>query len=47
VLREAVDLGSRGDFHEEALAKRMHAPVEEIRKHLQLLADIGLVSEAP
>ena len=43
VMREAMDMSRHGDFHEESLAYRMHAPVEEIRKHLRLLADLGLM----
>jgi hypothetical protein len=43
VLREAVDMSRHGDFHEESLAYRMKAPVEEIRQHLELLADLGLM----
>ena len=46
VLREAQDTSRHGDFHETSLAYRMHAPVEEIRQHLELLADLGLMEEA-
>lgn len=34
-------------FNEEKLAKRMHVPVEAVRCHLKVLADIGLVEDAP
>jgi hypothetical protein len=43
VMREAMDMSRHGDFHEESLAFRMHAPVDEIRGHLQLLSDLGLM----
>jgi hypothetical protein len=43
ILREAMDMCRHGDFHEESLAYRMKAPVEEIRQHLELLADLGLM----
>ena len=46
VLREAQDMSRHGHFHETSLAYRMHAPVEEIRQHLELLADFGLMEEA-
>jgi len=46
VMREARDMSRHGDFHETSLAYRMHAPVEEIRQHLELLADLGLMEEA-
>jgi hypothetical protein len=43
VLREAMDMSRHGDFHETSLAHRMRAPVDEIRGHLQLLSDLGLM----
>ncbi len=47
VLRKLYDATTPGeDFHEERLAKRLHMPVEEVRSHLQVLADIGLVEES-
>jgi hypothetical protein len=47
VLRKAMDMTTRGgEFHEEKLAKRLHMPVEEVRRHLEVLADIGLMEEA-
>jgi hypothetical protein len=47
VLRKLYDATIPGeDFHEERLAKRLHMPVEEVRSHLQVLADIGLVEES-
>ena len=47
VLRKLYDAVTPGeDFHEEKLAKRLHMPVEEVRQHLRVLADIGLVDEA-
>ena len=45
ILREAMDMCRHGDFQETSLAYRMHASVEEIRKHLQLLTDLGLMTE--
>jgi hypothetical protein len=46
VLREALDMSRHGDFHETSLAYRLHSPVEEIRQHLALLADLGLMEKA-
>jgi hypothetical protein len=47
VLRKLYDSVTPGeDFHEERLAKRLHMPVEEVRQHLEVLADIGLVEES-
>jgi hypothetical protein len=43
VLREAMDMSRHGDFHETSLAHRMRAPVDEIRGHLQLFSDLGLM----
>jgi len=43
ILREAMDMSRHGDFHEESLAYRMRAPVDEIRGHLQQLSDLGLM----
>jgi hypothetical protein len=46
VLRKAMDMTTRGvEFHEEKLAKRLHMPVEEVRRHLEVLADIGLMEK--
>ena len=46
VLCELYDaITPREAFHEEKLAKRLHMPVEEVRQHLRVLADIGLVQE--
>jgi hypothetical protein len=45
VLREAMDMSRHGAFHETSLAYRMHAPVDEIRQHMQLLTDLGLLTE--
>jgi len=40
------DATTPGDgFHVEKLAKRLHMPVEDVRHHLQVLADLGLVAE--
>ena len=36
-----------GYLHEEKLAKRLDMPVEEARRHLQALADLGMVQECP
>jgi hypothetical protein len=46
ILREAMDMRRHGDFHEESLAFRLHAPVEEIHQHLELLTDLGLMEAA-
>lgn len=47
VLRKLQDATTPGKpFHEKELANRLHMPVEEVRHHLQVLADIGLVDEA-
>jgi hypothetical protein len=47
MMREAHDIGRRqGRFHEETLATRMKTSVEEIRWHLELLADLGLMERA-
>ncbi len=48
VLRELaeVTIADGGYFHEERLAKRLDMPVEEVRRHLQALADLGMVEEA-
>jgi hypothetical protein len=46
VLREAEDMCRHGDFHETSLAYRLHAPVEEIHHHLDVLADLGLMEAA-
>ena len=44
VLRKLYDSVTPGEgFHEAKLAKRLHMPVEEVRRHLQALADLGLV----
>ena len=46
VLRKLFDATTPGDgFHVEKLAKRLHMPVEDVRHHLQVLADLGLVAE--
>lgn len=46
VLRKLYDAVTPGeDFDEEKLAKRLHMPAEEVRQHLRVLADIGLVQE--
>jgi hypothetical protein len=35
VLRKLYDATTPGeDFHDERLAKRLHMPVEEVRRHL-------------
>jgi DNA-binding IclR family transcriptional regulator len=49
VLRELaeVTIADGGYFHEERLAKRLDMPVEEVRRHLQALADLGMVEEFP
>jgi DNA-binding IclR family transcriptional regulator len=49
VLRELAEVTRPGgdSFPEERLAKRLDMPVEEVRRHLQVLADIGMVEEAP
>jgi hypothetical protein len=47
VLRKLLNAATPGEsFHEERLAKRLHMPVEEVRHHLQVLADLGLVEES-
>ena len=47
VLRKLHDSVTPGeDFHEAKLAKRLHMPVDEVRHHLRVLADIGLVKES-
>jgi hypothetical protein len=48
VLRELAEVtyADHGAFHEDKLAKRLDMPVEEVRCHLKLLADIGMVEEA-
>ncbi|MGO9157965.1 helix-turn-helix domain-containing protein [Mycobacterium sp.] len=48
VLRELAEVttADSGDFPEERLAKRLDMPVEEVRRHLQALADLGMVEEA-
>ncbi len=43
ILREAEDIRRYGDFHESSLAYRLHASVEEIHDHLELLTDLGLM----
>jgi hypothetical protein len=46
VLHKLYDATTPGDpFHEEKLAKRLHMPVDEVRHHLRVLADLGLVAE--
>ena len=46
VLRKLHEATTPGDsFHETRLAKRLHMPVEEVRRDLQVLANIGLVEE--
>jgi DNA-binding IclR family transcriptional regulator len=49
VLRELAEVTRPGGsfFHEERLAKRLDMPVEEVRRHLQALADLGMVQECP
>ena len=49
VLRELAEATAAdgGPFHEERLAKRLGMPVEEVRRHLRALADLGLVQEWP
>ncbi len=44
ILREAADMCRHGDFHESSLAYRLHAPVEQIHQHLELLTDLGLMA---
>jgi predicted ArsR family transcriptional regulator len=48
VLRELAEVttADSGYFPEERLAKRLDMPVEEVRRHLQVLADLGMVEEA-
>jgi DNA-binding GntR family transcriptional regulator len=47
ILRKLYDATTPGEpFHEKRLAKRLHMPVQEVRHHLQVLAEIGLVDEA-
>ena len=48
VLRELaeVTISDGSSFSEERLAKRLDMPVEEVRRHLQALADLGMVEEA-
>ena len=46
VLREAEDMCRHGDFHETSLAYRLHASVEEIHHHLEVLCDLGLMEAA-
>ncbi|BCP12377.1 hypothetical protein MINTM020_44750 [Mycobacterium paraintracellulare] len=43
LLWEAMDMGRHGAFHETSLAHRMHASVDEVRRHLDLLSDLGLM----
>jgi DNA-binding IclR family transcriptional regulator len=49
VLRELAEVTAAdgGSFPEERLAKRLDMPVEEVRRHLQALADLGMVEECP
>jgi hypothetical protein len=47
ILRKLYEATTPGeDFHEKKLAKRLHVPVDEVRHHLRVLADIGLVKES-
>jgi hypothetical protein len=46
VLNKLYDSTTSGDlFHEEKLAKRLHMPLDDVRHHLRVLADLGLVAE--
>jgi hypothetical protein len=49
VLRELAEVTTAdvGYIHEERLAKRLDMPVEEVRRHLQALADLRMANELP
>ena len=49
VLRELaeVTIHDGSSYPEDRLAKRLDMPVEEVRRHLQALADLGMVEELP
>ena len=48
VLQELAEVTTHDGsfFHEHRLAKRLNMPVEELRRHLKALADLGMVEEA-
>lgn len=45
ILRELAKVTTHdgSSFHETRLAKRLHLPMDEVRHHLRVLADLGLV----
>lgn len=47
VLRELdeVTIHDGSSFDEDRLAKRLDMPMEEVRRHLQALADLGMVEQ--
>jgi transcription initiation factor IIE alpha subunit len=49
ILRKLAELTAPGGapFSEERLALRLHLPLDEVRHHLEVLADIGLLEKVP
>jgi hypothetical protein len=45
VLKKLYESAGDKFPNEEKLAKRLHMPVDEVHRHLEVLADLGLVAE--